>query len=461
MSVSGKKSILGNYNYGVKGWLFTLYCLLAWMFVSGGWWSGSAQNTMIAQKTQQIGVDNAALLSINSVAGYISVALMLVLGIIFGKYGSHICQSIVMIAGGIAVCFYGSVRSIAGYAIIFLCVDCMANATSTIGLPQMCIRWFPKKKGSVMSIAAAGTSLAPLITLTVLNLLTDNIGIEKACFIFGAATISMGVINWIFIPDDPMKAGFRPDNGDYEPGEMERQRTLMTGPQKWTNAEAAKNKNFWLIGIAYGFLMMATLGVMAQYVPYQVSMNAASIANDLAADTGRAFEDVIGQASGMAASSAANILKLLPAFAIPGSIFAGRIDQKFGARRAGMLMAAGYTVSTLCGGFMPYNSVTNYIFIFVYFWFAGGNTYLAMSHVASVFGPRDYPHVYGRLQFLLNGIRVCSPLVLSVAIGTFGTYRWAYRFYCVTSIIAFIFIFLSDQRVEKEPGNKPSACYKN
>ena len=130
-------------------------------------------------------------------------------------------------------------------------------------------------------------------------------------------------------------------------------------------------------------------------------------------------------------------------------------------RKTGMMMAFFYIIAAACAGFLPYNTVTNYIFIFLFFWWTGANANLAMSHVASVFGPRDYPHVYGRLQFLINALRVTAPLVLSFALARFGTYRVAYTVFCVLSVIAFILLFLSDNRIDKEPGKAPTAAYKD
>lgn len=449
------------FNFGVKGWLFTLYCAIAWMFISGGWWNGTAQNTMVNIKAEQLGVDNAAILGLHGVVGYISLFVMLFIGILFGKYKTHVMQTLIMVVGGIVLCFYGSVNTWAAYAVVFLCIDVMANVTSNIGLPQMCIQWFPTKKGSVLGWATIGTNLAALVTLTIFNALIASKGVVVTNVIFGIATIVMGLINWFFIPNDPRKVGFEPDNGDFTPEEREQLTKLMSGPEVWTNKEAMKNKNFWLLGIAYGCLFMASTGLLSQLVPYQISMNAPGIAQGLMASTGKAFEEVIGQASGIAAGQAANLMKFLPLFALPGSILSGWIDQKIGTRKTGMMMAAFYVIAAACAGFMPYNKVTNYIFIFVFFWWTGANANLGMSHVASVFGPRDYPHVYGRLQFLINALRVTAPLVLSFALAQFGTYRVAYSVFCVLSVIALILLFISDNRIDKEPGKAPTAAYKD
>lgn len=424
-----------SFNYGLKGWLLIFYAALAWLFIGGGWWNGTAQNTMVGIKAGQIGIENSDILALNSVIGYVSVFIILFVGILYGKYKTRKVQTIILIVGGIAVCFYGAVSTVATYCVVFLMVDVMANAVSSVGLPQMVIQWFPTKKGSALGWATIGINLAALVTLTVFNYLIGRHGIQVTTTMFGIATIIMGVINWFFIHDDPRSVGFEPDNGDFTPEEMEKHNKLMNGPWHWTNKEALRNKNFWLIGLAYGVNYMASTGFLSQMVPYQISM-------------------------GMDAASAAKIMMLVPILAIPGSIVSGWIDQKFGTRRCGMMMSAFYVVASICGGFLPYNKVTNFIFILFFFWWTGATGNLPMSHANSTFGARDYAHVYGRMAFIINILRVTAPIILSVALNHFGGYRFAYKVFCVCSAAALVMLWFSDNRVDKEPGQAPTASYK-
>lgn len=421
-------------NYGVKGWLLVLYACLAWLFIGGGWWA-TAQNTMAGIKAEHLGVGRADILAFNSYCGYVSVFVILGIGVLMAKYKTRIMQSVIMIVGGIAVCFYGSVRTVATYLIVFLFLDIMANAVSSVTLPQTIIQWFPTKKGSALGWATVGIQLSSLITLAVLNWLIGRWNAQVATIIFGIATIIMGLINWFFIYDDPRRAGFEPDNGDFTAEEMEAHDKLMAGPECWTNKEALRNKNFWLISLSYGINYMASTGLISQMVPYQISM-------------------------GMEPAAAVRIMMLCPVLAFPGSVISGWIDQKIGTRRCGMLMSGFYVLAALCGGFLPYNVVTNWIFILVFFWWTGATGNLPMSHAASCFGPRDYAHVYGRMAFIINVLRVTSPLILSIGLRYFSGFRFAYKIYCIASLCALIMLFFSDNRVDKEPGKKPTAAYK-
>ena len=469
-----------NFNYGVKGWLLILYCCIAWMFVSGGWWNGTAGNIMNGQMALQIlGDENSTgpILAMNSYIGYISVCIILLVGVLFGRFKTRIMQSILMFVGGIAICFYGTVSSMVTYFIVFLLIDIMANATSSIGLPQIITQWFPTKKGSALGWATIGTNLAALVTFTIFSALISSAGVVVTNVIFGIATIVMGLINLIFIKNDPVDAGFQPDNGDFTPEEMEAHKKLMSGPMVWTNKEALKDKNFWLLGIAYGALFMASTGLLQQLVPYQIAMNGPTIAAQMAAEQGVEIGQVMAAGMGKAASNASTMMKFLPLFALPGSILSGWLDQKIGTRRTAIIMAICYAIACLFAGglfgLIPYSTVTNYIFIFLFFFWTGANANLGMSHAASVFGPRDYPHVWGRMAFIVNLLRVTAALVLSWGISNFavttaaGTvnngpgYRAGYSVFFILCLVAIVCLFISDSRVDKKPGEKVTARYKN
>lgn len=160
------------------------------------------------------------------------------------------------------------------------------------------------------------------------------------------------------------------------------------------------------------------------------------------------------------ASAAGKWMKLLPFFAVPGSIFGGWLDQKVGTRRAGLMMGVGYIISGVCGGFLPYNSVTNVIFVFMFFFMTGSNANMVMSHVMSLYGPRDYPVIWGRSAVIMQIFTVTAPIILSTSLRLTNGYRSAYAAFAIASLVGTILIFFSASRIDKEPGEKPTAQYK-
>lgn len=440
-----------NFNYGVKGWWCIIYVMIAWMYISGGWWNGTAQNVLADIKAQQLGLEKYQILAMNSYIGYLSIIPCFILGALYGKYKTRIMFTLVCIIGGIATCFYGYVNSVAGYYVVVFLVFVMAANSSQVAEPMIITNWFPTKKGSALGWASIGNNLANLITLSIMTALLAWGGPGKTLVIFGAATIVWGIINWFCFPVDPTKAGFLPDNGDSTEEERAALRARMSGPRVWTMKEVLKDRNFWLVMIGYGLLFMVSSGFLQQMVPYQISMRVPELlASGVPAD----------QAAGMAAGAAGKWMKLLPFFAVPGSIFGGWLDQKVGTRRAGLMMGVGYIISGVCGGFLPYNSVTNVIFVFMFFFMTGSNANMVMSHVMSLYGPRDYPVIWGRSAVIMQIFTVTAPIILSTSLRLTNGYRSAYAAFAIASLVGTILIFFSASRIDKEPGEKPTAQYK-
>ncbi len=425
-----------NFNFGVRGWLLCLYSMVGYMMIGSAFWCATAQNVVVASLADNIGTDSSTLLSWTSYTGWIAVIGLLIMALLFAKFKTRIMVTVVMIVSGIVFILYGRVSSIVGYAVCYFLVDVFANTTSSVGLPQIAAAYFPTKKGSFLGWATIGANLASLISLSILNSITGAKGIAAATLFFGILAIIIGLINLFFIPNTPEEAGVEPDNGDFTAEELKAHKAMMAGSPVWTLKEAAKNKNFWLIPIAYGLLFMASNGFVSQMVPYQISM-------------------------GQAPATASMYMKILPIFALPGSILSGWIDQKIGTRRTGMIMAAFYIIAGVFGGFVPYNSVSNWVFLCSFFFWTGAMANLPMSHAISVFGPRDYPGLWARMMPIMALVRITSPLVLAYSLTAVGTYRGAYGFFGIMAIIALVLIYFTNSRIDKKPGKAAEMSYKD
>lgn len=423
-----------NFRYGLWGWALMLYAGLGFM-TNGAFWTNNAQNVMVGALAERMGVESSKLLALCSVSGWLAVIGLLGMGILFGKFKTKIMQTASCILCGVVLIFYGRVSNIVAYIACYFLLDVFCTSASVVGVPQIVTAYFPTKKGSFLGWATCGASLSGLICLPILTNLAAKGGVAIATTAFGIFSIVMGLINWFFIPNSPEEAGRLPDNGDFNEEELEAHKKMMSGPSVWTLREAVKNKNFWVIPIAYGILFMCNIGVMSQMVPYQVSM-------------------------GTPQPAAVRMMQMSFLFSIPGSIFSGWLDQKIGTRRTGVTMAACYVICLFCGSCLPFNTVTNWLFAGLLFFWAGAISNLPMSHAASVFGPRDYPAIWGRMQPIMALIRVSNAIVLSFFLSTFGTHRSAYVFFMVMAAVSLVLMLVSDSHIVKKPGEKPTEAYK-
>ena len=424
-----------NFNYGLHGWLLMFYGLIAFM-TAAAFWTSTAQNTAVGILAEQIGVSDATLLNLCSVAAIIATVAMLGVGILFHKFKTRKMNTIVMILTGAALIIYGHITSVIAYVICYFSIYLLTSTTAAIGIPQIYTSYFPTKKGSIMGWATCGASLAALVALNVLNWLIGKGGWSVATLCFGLFSIAMGLVNWFFIPDTPEEMKVLPDNCDFDEEELrQRKEILASSKPVWTVKEGLRNKNFWLLPIAYGLLFLVNIGVVSQLVKYEISM-------------------------GLTPAKAAGFMSLMPVFAVPGSIFSGWLDQKIGARRSGIALAIFFAIGTAFGGFMPYNSVTNWLFFgFTIFW-GGAISNLPQSHACSVFGFRDYPALWAGMNPIMSLIRALNSTVLAISLSYLGGYRDAYKIFCVCAVVAGILLFISDNQIIKKPGEKAERTIK-
>ncbi|MCD7888226.1 MAG: MFS transporter [Clostridiales bacterium] len=424
-----------SFNYGVHGWLLMLYGVIGFM-TANAFWGSSAQNTAVGILAEQIGTENSTLLYWCSVAGILSVVAMLFVGMLFSRYKTRKMNTIVMIATGACLILYGHIASLSSYVICYFFIYLLTSITTAIGLPQIFTSYFPTKKGYIMCWATCGASLAALVSLNLLNWLVGKGGWATGTLVFGILSIVMGLVNWFFIPNTPEEMGVLPDNGDFD-AEEEAQRKAILASSKpiWTTREGMRNKNFWLLPIAYGLLFMINIGIVSQLVSYEISM-------------------------GLTPAKAAAFMSLMPVFAMPGSVFSGWLDQKIGARRTAIALGVCFAIATFCGGFLPYNSVTNWMFFAIATFWGGAISQLPQSHVCSCFGFRDYPALWARMNPIMALIRALNSSVLAFALANLSGYRSAYQIFMFCAIAAVVMLFFSDCQIIKKPSESPTGVIK-
>lgn len=126
-------------------------------------------------------------------------------------------------------------------------------------------RWFTRRRGIAMSIAASGAAIGGLIVPPVLQFLIDAFEWRMALRIFGVALflITAPVAGFLAI-NRPSDRNLYPD-GDSEPLHS------MAHP---THARASsmmyflRSKNFWLIALCLGMLLAGPMGLLSNMMPF-------------------------------------------------------------------------------------------------------------------------------------------------------------------------------------------------
>jgi len=161
-------------------------------------------------------------------------------------------------------------------------------------------RWFEKKRGRALGIAAIATSAGGAVIPLLLVNMFDWFGWRQATLIMGVSITAVVIlISWKFIISHPEDIGQVPDGivGD----DLATVETLARDPKIFSNPQ------FWLIGLGAGLLLGSDQALLASLVPY-------------------------GEGLGFSAKSAALVMSIMTMSAIAGKLVVGWLAERWDKR---------------------------------------------------------------------------------------------------------------------------------
>ena len=306
-----------NINLGFRGWMLVIYQFLAFLaFLAYTNWPMNALADIYG------GAETLS--TIYTVAMIIGIIAQLILSRNIGKLKNIKVLSIVLgvISMVFALCIMvipPSMQTLWQIAYFLECLIVTIWCTFTIGI--LIGQWFPRRKGTVMGIVTfafpIGNALLGAFAHNVFaNMATTHVpdvfGAYLPFFIISCVGIIIGAI---FLKDYPEQVGAYRDNDRSMTPEvaksMMEQEIQDKATTVWTLGNTLKSRDFWLITIPMGLLLMGAVGLMTQTVP------------------------IIGS-YGFAPDSAefGMIMLGVAVVACLGSWLLGVLDTKFGTRRA-------------------------------------------------------------------------------------------------------------------------------
>lgn len=189
-------------NFGRKGWTLITLCGLMLYFSTGT--SVDGLNATVQGLAEIHGWDTAVLLSFSTISGLVSIAGMLVFGVICNRIGARWVAVLSLVLGGLSYIWYGKVTSVTQYAIALCLVSLFSNVYAWIAGGAYLSLWFPKKKGLALGWATMGNNLASATIVLIITELAQAFGsIQMSITIIG---IVAALWAW-FTLDNPEQAG--------------------------------------------------------------------------------------------------------------------------------------------------------------------------------------------------------------------------------------------------------------
>lgn len=428
-----EKKKTGSLNLGAKGFgivILAFFCCYLYPAMT------SDGLNFIIPAFSNLGFNTNALYLLTSVATVCGI----VGSILFAKISEkrlRITWACALILAGVFMLIWSvsaKTGSIAIYAVGYLVTYALLLAACMLLSFNVLANWFPKKRGVALGIATAGMPLSAATT-TAIGSKIGNVGHFLVLYAFIA--IVLGVIVLLYVRDFPEEKGAFPDNDkdyDFEAARIEHEKNLeYLKTSKWTIGKVLKTPRLWQIWVGICTTGFLSMGIMANFFNKYMEQYGPRIA-----EVGP--EAVTAQILGM--------LAIVGVVAIPGSVFIGWFDVKFGTKKAAIFDGA-LGVIAVALALTPIVPL-HYVSLIPLAVMLGGSSNLMTSVTSAIWGRYDFQNAFRVIQ-PLNAIMTGIGVTVVGLIGTNISYMTAYKVMLVMSIVALIItIFLKVEPIDED-----------
>lgn len=404
-----------------KGWHLMIFAILAMLVTNAG--VNDGLNVALPEIAEGAGLDYELCLSMGTVAGFVGVAMMLVIAKFRDRFGGRKVSAVLFIIFGLTFFFlFLRAENIVMYALSQCIMVSCGQGCFYLCTGPMQSTWFPKKRGVVNGISTIGANIGTAILAPIMTVLLTMAEYRTSLSVFAVAAVVLGIYAYITLRDDPMDAGMYPDNVTKE--EYERDYKDLAEQNKyvsdWTISKMLKCKEVWLTAIVPGFITLGLLGIITQFVQRNTSL-------------------------GMSNASAISAMTIAGLVGIIGSYAIGYIDTKLGTKKACMIYCAIFAMGILFNLLAEFCYPLVYVSIFIVGFSLGGSTNMSLSFPASVFGVLDYPKVNGVIFPINYCIGCLNFAVNAVVMKVTGSLTGAYVVYLCLFLINILIVSRTEE----------------
>lgn len=415
-----KLTVRESFNLG-KGWHLMVFAILAMLVTNAG--VNDGLNIALPAIAKGSGLDYELCLSMGTVAGFVGVAMMLVIAKFRDRFGGRKVSAALFIIFGLTFYFlFLRATNIVMYALAQCIMVSCGQGCFYLCTGPMQSDWFPKKRGVVNGISTIGANIGTAILAPLMTFLLTLADYKTSLAAFAAAALVLAAYEYVTLRDNPIEAGMYPDNVSKEVYETEYKKISEYDGyvSDWTIPKMLSCKEVWLASIVPGFITLGLLGVITQFVPRNISLG-------------------LSEGVAISAMTVAGLVGIVGSYAI------GFIDTKLGTKKACMIYCGifglGILFNLLAEFFLPFV----YVSIFIVGFSLGGSTNMSLSFPASIFGVLDYPKVNGVI-FPINYCIGCLNFVVNaVVMKITGSLTGAYVVYFVLFLLNILIVAKTEE----------------
>ncbi len=399
------------HGYGKWGWGLIIYCFLTYFICSFG---NNTTQIACAAWEQMYGWDQTAVLALPTLGGWISVAVVYIISVLFSK-GKVKLRTLILVDGilySVALALWGVVTNFIVFALLLLSMYTTYVLWMQFANNTITSNWFPRKKGVVIGITTIGLVVGSGFGSPLFASMMENLGLTTSYLIMGGFGLVLTLVGAFVFPEYPEQRGCFPDN-DKSMTREQAERELAEGEailakSPWTPSRMLTVKETWLVALSTGFLLMFATGAMAQMVPRLL-------------------------AGGYSMDAAMSIMVIGAVAGCIGSYLCGLLDGKIGPKKAMIITLILAAVGAAL------NIVHNYIAICVSLAIIGaamgGAANYLVSMTTSYWGRYNFQKAYGTLLTINQIVAMSGAAAFAYMAKFFG--------YTVTFVVFGILMLVS------------------
>lgn len=328
------------------------------------------------------------------------------------KFDPKKITSACIIVSGLSVLVMAKTASLTVFTVAFIiCIQ--GSKGMVLGGIACCSNWFIAARGRVLGIVTMGSPLASALFANVMTRATIATGdFSKVFFIWGIVVIVLGVISYPMLPSTPDEYGLSPDNKERTAEELAAAAAAEKEQGGWSLKRLFTTPETWMLGIGWGCLFTIMTGFMTIFIPRMLEL-------------------------GVPITTAANFMTVSSLGGIVLSYLWGIVDDKWGANKASIGLAIGYTIMSLAmlaasGG----NRILIYIAVLGVASAAGGLPSLQPSSIAYVYGRKDFMPNMRWVMIIAALISAPASYIFAWIKDTTGSYNAVYIVCSIVGVIA-------------------------
>jgi MFS family permease len=321
-----------------------------------------------------------------------------VAGFLIDRAGPRIVFLIGVALSVSGLLWLGSINSIVAFYLAFALTSLGTSACGIATALSATAKWFNRKRGKALGLAAAGGGASGFL-VTLVAWLIVTLGWRQTLFVSAAIIFVFCIPLSLLVRHRPEDYGYLPDGESESRPEIEPARAVTENMDS-TARQALATRSFWLITLAMGFQSLGLSAVIVHEIPFLTSI-------------------------GFSPQSAALVMTLTVVLSLVGRFGYGGLADTYDTR---LLLAVSFLLSA--GGLLIL-AFTQETWQIAFFLVTFGVSYAARVPLAGAlqgeyFGRTSFGAIQGLLHSLTVVFGMAGPVLTGWLFDINGSYRLAF-----------------------------------